>query len=136
MRASTANTLHYRSAASAYLTVILAFLTLLQFGGLYVLTPQDMAVCLDKDVSDALGAGAGASHHHDEASAIPLGNSKGAYFQHCKDTSPGMGTASQPMAPASTGIETQKSESWVRAVPGSLSLIQHFLPPPFQPPRA
>lgn len=116
----------------------------MQLSRVYLVIPADAFICNIPDHSHG-ATSAGAQHleqegdHESEALEATSFESQGdghTYIQHCKDTLDGLGLApAQPFGlPVATSPKTP--ETAVKVLPSEIpSVLDNFLPPPFQPPR-
>ena len=110
------------------------FFQLIRF---YLVAPLDVFECFEPNFRhQGVSALENHGHHHDEVGIAPPSDDTGYTLQHCKDTYNGIGLT--PVQPLGLPVAVSR-ESLGPAMTAALcelcQPLNHFLPPPFQPPR-
>ena len=119
--------------------IALAVVTLftLQLSRFYFTIQLDQFICYDANHTHQTGSPNAHGHQHEGEEALPHSHDDGFFFQHCKDTFDGIGlTPVQPLGvPLAVSCQPPMAVGTI-AAREKPQLLEHFLPPPFQPPRS
>ena len=125
-----------RYVARKAITVTVVVFFCFQFVRFYLVAPLDFLACFGPNFRP--GVSAVSDHVHDHANVGVHSHSKdeGYTLQHCKDTYEGIGlTPGQPLGLPVTVSWESLGPSLTASLCEPCQPLDHFLPPPFQPPR-